>query len=390
MRVYTPQLEEHGWSLDAHGGRDRQRRHALPRRLGEHGAQPARERRPPDHPPGRPGPARRRRPLLEVPARTTPRPGLRPRVLHPRRDRPRDRSRAPRAGSRRARARPRGRPGGGRGLAGDGRARPRGRRRPRRAPPPVEAEELAEATALLEWILDDHFTFLGYHEYDLVRENGEDALRRVPGTGLGILRDSDPDPGIVKLGPEAQELAREKTILVLTKANSRATVHRPSYLDYVGVKRFDEAGRGRGRAPLPRPLHVDRLQRAAGRDPAPAPQGPQGARALGPPAGQPRRQGARRDPRDVPARRALPDLGRRPVRDRHGHPPPRRAAARAPLRPPGPVRAASSPASSSCRATASTRRSGARSRRSSRRPSTATASTTTSACRSRCWRGSTT
>ena len=109
-------------------------------------------------------------------------------------------------------------------------------------PPPVEAEERAEATALLEWALDHHFTFLGYHEYDLVRENGEDALRRVPGTGLGILRDTDPDPAIVKLGREARELAREKTILVLTKANSRATVHRPSYLDYLGVKRFDESG----------------------------------------------------------------------------------------------------------------------------------------------------
>jgi glutamate dehydrogenase len=109
-------------------------------------------------------------------------------------------------------------------------------------PPPVDAEELAEATALLEWSLDHHFTFLGFHEYDLVTEHGEDALRRVPGTGLGILRDSDPDPGVVKLGPGARELAREKTILVLTKANSRATVHRPSFLDYVGVKRFDESG----------------------------------------------------------------------------------------------------------------------------------------------------
>jgi glutamate dehydrogenase len=109
-------------------------------------------------------------------------------------------------------------------------------------PPPVDPEELAEATALLEWILDHHFTFLGYHEYDLVTEDGEDALRRVPDTGLGILRDSDPDPRLVKLGPEAQELAREKEILVLTKANSRATVHRPAYLDYIGVKRFDEAG----------------------------------------------------------------------------------------------------------------------------------------------------
>ena len=29
---------------------------------------------------------------------------------------------------------------------------------------------------------------------------------------------------------------------MLAKANSRATVHRPAYLDYVGVKTFDENG----------------------------------------------------------------------------------------------------------------------------------------------------
>ncbi|MET1008631.1 MAG: NAD-glutamate dehydrogenase [Gaiellaceae bacterium] len=109
-------------------------------------------------------------------------------------------------------------------------------------PPPVDHEELAETRALLEWIVDNHFTFLGYHEYDLIAENGDDALRRVPGTGLGILRDGSGDHGVVKLPPEARALARGKDPLVLTKANSRATVHRPAYLDYVGVKRFDETG----------------------------------------------------------------------------------------------------------------------------------------------------
>jgi glutamate dehydrogenase len=111
-------------------------------------------------------------------------------------------------------------------------------------PPPVEPEELAETKALLEWIVDDHFTFLGYREYDLVDADGEDALRRVPGTGLGILRDADDEAAerLVHLQPEARGLARAKDPLVLTKANSRATVHRPSYLDYVGVKRFDESG----------------------------------------------------------------------------------------------------------------------------------------------------
>ena len=108
----------------------------------------------------------------------------------------------------------------------------------------VDSEELAESKALLEWIVDNHFTFLGYREYDLVSENGEHGLRRVPDTGLGILRNGDDEAaeGVVKLAPEAVALARAKDPLVLTKANSRATVHRPSYLDYVGVKRFDESG----------------------------------------------------------------------------------------------------------------------------------------------------
>ena len=41
------------------------------------------------------------------------------------------------------------------------------------------------------------------------------------------------------LPPETRARARLPEILVLSKANTRATVHRPGYLDYVGVKRFD-------------------------------------------------------------------------------------------------------------------------------------------------------
>ena len=59
----------------------------------------------------------------------------------------------------------------------------------------------------------------------------------------------------------------------------------------------------------------------------------------GPAAGEPRPQGGRRDPRDVPARRALPDLGGRSARNRDGRPAPGRAPARQALRPAGRVRA---------------------------------------------------
>ncbi|MGW4204818.1 NAD-glutamate dehydrogenase [Streptomyces sp. NPDC004726] len=112
----------------------------------------------------------------------------------------------------------------------------------------IAGQEIDEARELLRWLAADHFTFLGYREYQLT-EN--DALAAVPGTGLGILR-SDPhhsedeahpvSPSFSRLPADARAKAREHKLLVLTKANSRSTVHRPSYLDYVGVKKFDAEG----------------------------------------------------------------------------------------------------------------------------------------------------
>ncbi len=113
------------------------------------------------------------------------------------------------------------------------------------SPPPIPKDELEEARALLQWMHDDHFTFLGYREYEIRTEGGEDVLASVEATGLGILRVKGEQPhslSFSKLTPEVRRLAREKTLLNLTKANSRATVHRPAYLDYVGVKRFDADG----------------------------------------------------------------------------------------------------------------------------------------------------
>src|SRR4029079_7304736 len=60
--------------------------------------------------------------------------------------------------------------------------------RPLGPPPALPDAEVAEARAFLEWLAADHFTFLGYREYDLVNEGGVDALRIVEGRGLGILR----------------------------------------------------------------------------------------------------------------------------------------------------------------------------------------------------------
>ncbi len=115
------------------------------------------------------------------------------------------------------------------------------------AKPPVgvPAFEVEEAVALLRWLADDNFTFLGYREYALEGTGDEQVLQPLPATGLGILR---MEPGAVRahrmseLPAQVRERAQSRHILVLSKANSRSTVHRTGYLDYVGVKRFDANG----------------------------------------------------------------------------------------------------------------------------------------------------
>ncbi|MDR3098473.1 MAG: NAD-glutamate dehydrogenase [Paraburkholderia sp.] len=110
------------------------------------------------------------------------------------------------------------------------------------------AEEV-ESRAFLEWMAADHFTFLGQRDYALVEHGDGFALRGVEGSGLGILRESLRAPGtpdITPLPSAAAEIITGPWPIFLTKANSRATVHRPGYLDYVGVKLIGPDGKVNG------------------------------------------------------------------------------------------------------------------------------------------------
>ena len=109
-------------------------------------------------------------------------------------------------------------------------------------PMPVDDAGRREAQAFLRWAADNHFTFLGYREYEVV----DRQLQAVQGSGLGLLRGKDhlvlPRPVD---GLAAADLPPGATMdaLILTKTNARSTVHRPGYMDYIGVLVFDESGR---------------------------------------------------------------------------------------------------------------------------------------------------
>lgn len=110
---------------------------------------------------------------------------------------------------------------------------------------PVDDRDVTEAAELLDWLAADHFLFLGARDYELGLHDGVEVLHIVEGSGLGILQGEHhlgrPRP-LSEMAVAAQEQVREKRLLNLTKAGTRATVHRASYLDYVGVKVFDADG----------------------------------------------------------------------------------------------------------------------------------------------------
>jgi glutamate dehydrogenase len=114
------------------------------------------------------------------------------------------------------------------------------------APPALPAAQVAESVAFLQWLADDRLTLLGYRCHDLVAGDGGDALRLVGGSGLGLLRETAQEKlsaSFSALPANARAMARAALpLLLITKANTRSTVHRPGYTDYVGIKRYNAAG----------------------------------------------------------------------------------------------------------------------------------------------------
>ncbi|HXA35915.1 MAG TPA: NAD-glutamate dehydrogenase [Steroidobacteraceae bacterium] len=109
----------------------------------------------------------------------------------------------------------------------------------------LDPSALNEAVALLAWMKDRHFTFLGYREYRLHGRKGREALQPIAATGLGILRPGHKPPASTArtLSSDIRRQSRSRDIVLVTKANFESTVHRSGYLDYVGVKHFDANGR---------------------------------------------------------------------------------------------------------------------------------------------------
>ncbi|WP_419209657.1 NAD-glutamate dehydrogenase [Photobacterium leiognathi subsp. mandapamensis] len=109
---------------------------------------------------------------------------------------------------------------------------------------PVEEQYCEEAIEFLEWVADHNFTFMGYHCYDLKPIQGDYQLTPTKELGLGLLKKPrHARPLNLSSLPESARIEAQKPdLLILTKSNAKSRIHRPAYIDYVGIKRFDNKG----------------------------------------------------------------------------------------------------------------------------------------------------
>lgn len=106
---------------------------------------------------------------------------------------------------------------------------------------PQSVEETFETIKFLNWLQHRHFTFLGYREYEF--DNNE--LYRVPQSGLGILRsdgERKPSESFSQLPQHLKDAARRPHLLSFAKSSRLSTIHRPTYMDFIAVKKFDDKG----------------------------------------------------------------------------------------------------------------------------------------------------
>ena len=112
-------------------------------------------------------------------------------------------------------------------------------------PPPLDPADIAESRDFLRWLINNNFTFLGCRDYKLIGNGTNRALQTITGSGLGVLREDNPNKiskAYAELPPQARKMALSRNILIIAKTNTLSTVHRATYTDYIGVKRFNNKG----------------------------------------------------------------------------------------------------------------------------------------------------
>lgn len=112
-------------------------------------------------------------------------------------------------------------------------------------PYPVQDEEKAEIKAFLQWLMDNHFTFLGYEEFTVSADGdgGQLVYDQQSFLGLPRLLREGLSPQELRIEDYAVQYLHEPMLLSFAKAAQPSRVHRPAYPDFVSIRQLDASGK---------------------------------------------------------------------------------------------------------------------------------------------------
>lgn len=108
----------------------------------------------------------------------------------------------------------------------------------------VEGAELEEVKVFMNWLLDDHFTFLGYEEFTVAdsADGGRVVYDEKSLLGLSKRLRAGLTADDTHIEAEAVSYLRGSQLLSFAKAAVPSRVHRPAYPDLVSIRELDSKG----------------------------------------------------------------------------------------------------------------------------------------------------
>jgi len=110
----------------------------------------------------------------------------------------------------------------------------------------VMAQHTQESQEYMHWLMDNHFTFLGFSEYEFaVDENNNKVLRELTDRRLGVFAARKSPQGVTAVDRFNEGMVRfylVPHVITFSKSAVRSRVHRYAYTDYVVVKKFNASG----------------------------------------------------------------------------------------------------------------------------------------------------
>jgi len=110
---------------------------------------------------------------------------------------------------------------------------------------PASAADLADVIAFMQWIADDHFTFLAFARYKFSNKDDDNKLEYIPESALGLFSKKSRIPTVCNfknMAAMTRQVYLSKERLMIGKTKVISTIHRPTHEDFISVKFFDTTG----------------------------------------------------------------------------------------------------------------------------------------------------